>query len=349
MTLVSDPQEIGRGQDVTNPLRRWARFLRQWRLGAKFWRAGGILGVLVLLWAGYVGLGRPVTLVINNQPYPVRVHRLTVAGVLAEMGLALAPQDIVNPPLETRLSAGDSITVQLARPVTIEANGRSFQSLTHDHTISAVLAQTGITLNPRDEILVNGVLTTGDAPVYGDPPVYGDSPVYGDDMLPSPVPAARNPSTGVFAQLLGGNTPRGAITTARPEAVQLIVRRAVPVTLDDGQLRSTFYTTRPNVGEALLEQGLTLFLADKVTPSLSTPLSPGMRIYIERSIPVNVTVDGRLIKTRTRRETVGQILAQEGVALMGQDFTRPPLSQALITSQLIEVVRVTRPLKLNRN
>jgi 3D (Asp-Asp-Asp) domain-containing protein len=94
------------------------------------------------------------------------------------------------------------------------------------------------------------------------------------------------------------------------------------------------------VGEALLEQGLTLFLGDEVTPGLGTRLSPGMQIYIQRSLPVVIMTDGRLIKTRTRRETVGEVLAQEGVALMGQDFSRPSADQAVAADDMIEVVRV---------
>jgi uncharacterized protein YabE (DUF348 family) len=287
------------------------------------------LALVALLWGGYVWLGRPVTLVINDQPYPIRAHRLTVSGVLAEMGLTLEPEDIVDPPLDTQLSSGDNITVQLARPVTVEADGRSIHILTHHDSIADVLADTNVTLNPRDDILVNGESFSGDA-------------------LPAPIPASINPSSGVIDQLLTRNTPRGAVTASRPETVQLIIHRAIPVTFNDGRVRSRFYTTQPNVGEALLEQGITLFLGDKVTPGLSTRLSPGMRIYIERSAPVNITVDGRMIKTRTRRNTVGQVLAQEGIALMGQDFSRPSLQQDLSPDQFIEIVRVREVIEIEQ-
>jgi 3D (Asp-Asp-Asp) domain-containing protein len=47
-----------------------------------------------------------------------------------------------------------------------------------------------------------------------------------------------------------------------------------------------------------------------------------------------------MINTRTLRETVGGVLAQEGVALMGQDYVRPALDQSLTPNALIEVVRV---------
>ena len=75
MTAVSEPKEIGRFESLINHLRRWNRFLRQWQPGIKFWRAVGVLVLVALLWVGYVWLGRPVTLVINGQPYPIRAHR----------------------------------------------------------------------------------------------------------------------------------------------------------------------------------------------------------------------------------------------------------------------------------
>jgi uncharacterized protein YabE (DUF348 family) len=328
MTVASESKESARFESATNLLRRCRRFLQQWRPGSKFWWGAGIVAVIALLLAGYVWLGRPVTLVINGQPYSVRIHRLTVTGALAELGLTLEAEDSVDPPLNTRLASGESVTVQLARPVNVEVDGRSIKILTHHNTISEVLAETGVTLNPHDDIVVNGTLRAG-------------------ETLPTPVAASVSSSSSLLDQLLGG-TPRGAVSTARPEPVQLIVRRAIPVTLNDGQIRNTFYTTQPTVGEALLEQGLAVFLADKVTPNLSTPLTPGMRIFIERSIPVNITVDGRIIKTRTRRDTVSEVLAQEGIALMGQDFTRPSLKQELSPDQLVEIVRVREVVEIEQ-
>ncbi|MBN1218084.1 MAG: DUF348 domain-containing protein [Anaerolineae bacterium] len=298
--------------------RRWP----QWRAGHGWWRSLGMIGLMLLLWAGYVFTGQPVTLLINGQTHPVRAHRLTVAGVLQETGLTLAAKDTVQPGLEAKLSPGDTVTIQLARPVTVEADGHTIQLFTHQQTIIEVLAQAGITLNPRDEVLLNGAVIESH-----------------QMSLPTPVPAQVSPQN-MASFLFATYTPAGAIAAARPERVQVVVRRAIPVMLNDSRVRNTFYTTRPNVGEALLEQGITLFLGDKVTPSLGTRLSPGMAIYLQRSIPVVITVDGRTVKTRTRHQTVGEVLAQERITLMGQDFSRPPVDYLLAANEYIEVVRV---------
>lgn len=285
------------------------------------WRSLLVAGLLLLLGVGYVWTGQPVTVVINGQSHQVRTHRLSVEGVLQEIGLALATGDIVRPPPGTRLEPHQTVTIQLAQPVVLEADGRIFQQLTQQRTVAGLLADAGIAVNPYDDILLEGRVGTMQSAVQ---------------RSPNPDPAVQEAATFRLME----QVPRGAVAAARPRPVHLVVHRAVPVTVYDGGVRSTFYTTRPNVGEALLEQGLTLFLGDKVMPSLGSRLSPGMRIFIQRSIPVAVTVDGRTVRTRTRRETVGQVLAQEGIALMGQDFTRPALNRPLSANETIEVVRV---------
>lgn len=297
------------------------QFTLRWRSLPWLWRIlGGVL-LLTLLWAGYVLTGRPVTLVINGQSYPLRLHQQTVAGVIGALNLTLRPEDRVQPSLETALSPGQTITISLARPVTIEADGHSRFILTHQTTIAGVLAELNITLGAQDKILSNG------------------QTISAESILP--LAGSRKLAVNSLAGLLTASfTPMGAVASTRSEPVQLIIRRAVPLTLHDGQISTTFFTTQPNIGQALREQGLTIFPGDEVTPGPDTPLWPGLHVYIQRSTPVAVAVDGRLIQTRTRRQTVGEVLAQEGIALMGQDYSRPAANQPISADQTIEVVRV---------
>lgn len=294
------------------------------------WQGLGAISLILVLWGGYVFTGRPVTLVINGEPYPLQTHSPTVGALAQELGLTLQPEDIVRPPLDSQLGQGETITIQLARPVLVEADGRTHPLFTQRQTVADVLSEAGFTINPHDKILLKGKIET--------PPTA---------LLPSPqaaTPIIRN----VTDFFLAMRTPRANLASARPESVQLIVRRAIPVTINDGPVSSTIYTTQPNVGEALLEQGLTLYLGDQITPHLGSRLSPGMRIYIQRSTPVAITVDGRLLKSRTRRETVGEALAQEGIALMGQDFSRPPANRPIAANELIEVVRVREAVEIEQ-
>jgi uncharacterized protein YabE (DUF348 family) len=122
---------------------------------------------------------------------------------------------------------------------------------------------------------------------------------------------------------------------------RILIDRAVPFTLLEDDQSTTFYTTAPTVGEALHQAGRILYLADHVRPGLSTRISPGIEIVLDRSTPVTVRVDGRSVRTRTHREHVGDVLADLGIVLTGQDYTEPPLDTSLGEQATIDVFRVS--------
>jgi 3D (Asp-Asp-Asp) domain-containing protein len=109
---------------------------------------------------------------------------------------------------------------------------------------------------------------------------------------------------------------------------------------EDGQA-ATLYTTAPTVGEALRRAGLTLYLADGVQPALGERVSAGMHLYVDRSVPAVVQVDGRTLRTRTHRERVDEVLADLGIVLTGEDYTIPTLDDFLGEEATIRVVRVS--------
>jgi 3D (Asp-Asp-Asp) domain-containing protein len=94
------------------------------------------------------------------------------------------------------------------------------------------------------------------------------------------------------------------------------------------------------VGQALEEAGVELHLADRITPDLNTPLTPGLKIEVEQSKLIHVDVDGRTLHTRTLRKSLGEVLADLGVTLIGQDYTQPPLDAAVEPNTSVKIVRV---------
>lgn len=276
-----------------------------------------LFGLIIVLWSGYILTARPVTLAIGAQTFQVRTHHHTVETMLAAMNITPVAEDVITPALDAPLPPEQSVTIQLARPVVIEADGHSFQVLTQESRLDAVLAEAGIPLNARDEVWLDGVRMPHTAALPA------------GDIVPL---ASR------FARIT--QTPRQAMLTQRPDKVRLSVHRSTAVRFNDNGVRVTFYTTQATVGEALLAQGITLYLGDTVMPPLGTALKPGMQIFIERSTPVTLYADGRTIKTRTRYQTVGEVLAQEEILLIGQDYTRPALDHAILPDDRIEVIRV---------
>jgi len=124
-------------------------------------------------------------------------------------------------------------------------------------------------------------------------------------------------------------------------ASQIVVRRALPLTIDDDGTLTAFESASETVGEALYEAGITLYLADAVTPDLGAPLARDMRIIIRRSRPVTINADGAAIQTRATGDTVADALVEAGIALIGQDYVIPADSTPLLAGMHIRVIRVT--------
>jgi uncharacterized protein YabE (DUF348 family) len=190
---------------------------------------------------------------------------------------------------------------------------------TQQRRVADILAEVGIRVKPRDEVLVNG------------------QPWNLDADLPQ---ASVNEG--------GRRGPGLASALSRATPVRILLRRAVPIILTDNGVPVTLYTTQATVGEALLSQDILLYLGDQVTPSLGSRVLPSMRIYIERSTPVAISTDGRILRTRTRRHTVGDVLAQEGIALMGKDYSLPSSNTPIVEDMTIRVVRIREALEIEQ-
>jgi len=282
---------------------------------------GGLLvlaafGALLLC---YNATGVPVTLIVDGQPWRLQSHQDTVQGLLREVDVRLHPEDIVAPPLDTALVPDSVVRVRLARPVTVEADGRRMEIRTQRQRVADILADARVYVKPHDKVLVDGQVWNLDANL---PQVVLDEE------------SRRGPG---LASATSGSLP-----------VRIVVHRAVPVILNDDGVPVTLYTTQPTVGEALLTQGILLYLGDRVTPSLGSRVLAGMRIYIKRSTPIVISADGDTVRTRTQRNTVSDALAQEGVALMGKDYSVPSSDTPLTEDMEIKVVRVREELEIEQ-
>jgi uncharacterized protein YabE (DUF348 family) len=129
-----------------------------------------------------------------------------------------------------------------------------------------------------------------------------------------------------------------ARTEAQP--LQLRVVRAVPIVVDDVGIPFVIRTTAKTVGEALRQAEITIYLGDRIVPSLGSEVSTGLRVTIQRSIPVTLETDGRTFKTRTRGDTVADALAAMRVGVSGMDRVEPPLATELYDNIQIDVTRI---------
>ncbi|MGH2592415.1 MAG: ubiquitin-like domain-containing protein [Anaerolineae bacterium] len=135
----------------------------------------------------------------------------------------------------------------------------------------------------------------------------------------------------------------GSEFTSAPTTPHTVsIRRAVPltVTFEDGA-SLMLLTTQATIGQALNDAGIEVYLADRLTPDAHTRVTAGGSVFIERSTPVSVQVDGQSIRSRTHQERVGDVLADLGVTLQGQDYTQPAQDAPVQADLTVRVVRVS--------
>ncbi|MBK9052903.1 MAG: DUF348 domain-containing protein [Chloroflexi bacterium] len=83
--------------------------------------------------------------------------------------------------------------------------------------------------------------------------------------------------------------------TPLPQTVE--IGDFLTVTIHEGSQQKTVRTAVQTVGAAIQEAGITLYAADGVEPPPGSWLSPNLHIYIQRSQPYTILVDGRTIQT----------------------------------------------------
>jgi uncharacterized protein YabE (DUF348 family) len=280
-----------------------------------------LLGLFIGLGAGYYASGSAVTLAVNGRLHQVRAHQLAVEAVLAQIGLTLRAEDLVSPARTEPLTSGQVIDIQMARPVVVTIGPAHGQSIyTHKQTPREIYRELGIDLVEADDVFVSDVPWTHDQP------------------LPITLPGLPPGTVALKTRL----------EALRPEPVRLRLHQAIPVQLLNGDQQTTFLTTHQTVGDVLVARNIPLYLGDAISPDLSQPLQANMTITIQRSVPVVIHADGRPIRTRTLGQSVGDVLAQEQVALIGQDHTLPPEPAAVEREMEINVVRVNESLEIEK-
>ena len=239
-------------------------------------------------------------------------------------------------------------------PVMLIVNGQARQEHTHRDTVFGLLLDLGITLQDGDVILLNG------ADVTGQPDTSLEAGARVTVQRARSVQVSADGQTATFrtfarsvdqvlqeARVSVG--PYDAVAVdgdlaargPKSDPVHIIVSRAVPFTLREDGEDLRLYTTAPTVGEALRREGVTLYLADGVQPPLGERITEGLVVTVDRSTPVAIQSDGRVLRTRTHRERVDEVLSELGLVLTGQDYTTPTIESAVYADMTVRVVRVS--------
>ena len=322
--MAADHRKSGDDWRLSAQFSAWFRDLRT--LGPRFLalsgigqglRQAGILAFVLLaagaLVAGYVTTQTYVTLTVNGVAYSLGTHQTTVAAVLQDAGIVLRPEDALAPTPDTLITPGLSIEVLTAHHVTVQVDGQVLETRTLESAPLTILDSLGVRLGNADEVIVDG-----------------------RSLIPGQ-PLANTGRLLASTQLVPGSGP-SRDPKDPPELIE--VRRAVLITVVDEGTPFTLETIQPTIGQALYQAGIVLYLGDSVQPPLYTRVSAGMTVEIHRSVPVSIAVDGHTVRTRTFRGSVGEVLADTGVALVGQDYCLPTPEASITPDMTISVVRV---------
>ncbi len=271
----------------------------------------------VTLFALWYATSNTVTITVDGVSRQVRTHRSTVGSVLFDYGVRPRIIDNVSPAASSSLHANSAIVVTRATSYLISIDGQLVEAHSWGQTYGDVLADAGLNVDPYDTVM------------------RGDVQVSLDDLAPAP-------KTTVSKQTFH----RMPWTSIRSETINLGINRATPITVDDGTLPFVINTTAQTVGEALQQAEFLVYLGDVVQPSLGSEIQPTMRVTIQRSQPVSFDVDGEIIRTRTRGETVGDALAEAKIGLSSLDEVSPQLDSPLRTNEHISIMRVREDVEI---
>jgi uncharacterized protein YabE (DUF348 family) len=128
----------------------------------------------------------------------------------------------------------------------------------------------------------------------------------------------------------------------------LVIRRAVSLTIITPDGQHSIQTHAPTVGQALSEDGFTLYNSDYLNPPAETPLEGPLTVTYRPSSKFFITVDGVQVQIRSAASSVGQALAEAGIPLIGLDFSTPSENDPLPADESIQVTRVVESVSLTQ-
>lgn len=129
---------------------------------------------------------------------------------------------------------------------------------------------------------------------------------------------------------------------------EVTLRRVLNVRLTIDGEQFTFPTTAITLGEALLQHGIRLYVADVLLPAPETMLTGDIQASLKRARSISITVDGQEIAVLSAEDTVGAVLAEAGLALQNLDYSIPAANELIPEEGQIRVVRVREELVLTQ-
>jgi uncharacterized protein YabE (DUF348 family) len=238
----------------------------------------------------------------------------------------------------------------LHKRLTLVIDGQSTPVTSYALTVGGLLKSEAIPLAPQDQLSpgVETWLRDGSTiTIQHAVPVQ----IFADGVLHQLVSADRLPSALLAAAGISLSNGDGLLSEGLPvaldipfsdsvQSISLQVQRQVPFTLQEGSQSQSLASDMPVLGQALWKSGIVLQTADHLQPELSASMSPGLQASLQRAAPLTIRTAKGDITLLTAAHTVGQALAEAGLALQGLDYSNPPPEQTIPDDRSVRLVRV---------
>jgi uncharacterized protein YabE (DUF348 family) len=127
-----------------------------------------MLGLLCLL-AGLATLAwlsrKTVIIQVDGKSRSLTTYSWTVRDALHAAGIQIHEGDVISPAPDQRLVSGEQISLRRASPIKILADGRYYQLNSAKRTPGELLSEAGISFNPNDRILLDGLAAQSTTPL----------------------------------------------------------------------------------------------------------------------------------------------------------------------------------------
>jgi uncharacterized protein YabE (DUF348 family) len=118
-------------------------------------------GVAILAWL----TRKTVTIQVDGKSRSLTTYSWTVRGALHAAGIQFHEGDEISPAPDQRLVNGEQISLRHAVPISILADGRFHQFNSAKRTPEELLTEAGISFNPADRILLDGLAAQSTTPL----------------------------------------------------------------------------------------------------------------------------------------------------------------------------------------
>lgn len=265
----------------------------------------------------FVTRGVPVTLTVDGQTATLNAAQPDVAALLADLRLTPRPEDTLAPGGDTPLVAGLAIQLTRARPVLVSADGRLVELFTQAADVAGVLAQAGVRLADADEALLDGQPVAASTLLPPSPlaavetrgwrrqpwdaaaavplhlSVRRSVPIVVDDgsvpftLFTTASTVGEALVNAEVSLYLGDRVQPGLGVRVAPGLRVFIERSKAVIVRADGHTAQT-RTRGQTVGATLLELGILVAGADRVTPALDAPVLENLAIQVTRVAQVTL-------------------------------------------------------------